>query len=803
MLCSRIGAFAQDAGMESLRRSWAAWWPVAAAVLLAGCGADPRRVLESMARGYRTAEHYSDDARVVVRHTQAGGTTEATHPFRVAFSRPDRLRVEAYDARVVGDGTSLFAAVGGVPGQVLVESIRSPLDMDQLFADDVVRGTLTEGEAGCPPQLALLLADDTLDVILADAVADPRIVGTETIDGRRCHHVSVAKADGALELWIDCESAVVRRMRVPTAAYADEASRQAGAPVGISVDVEFVSAAFAPPSPEAFAFEVPPRAAKVARLEPLDRPQPPHPLLGKPAGLPPLPLADGSAPDAVGAARGPVVLEFFFDACGPAAKTMPAVAAGLAASAGGGSRAAGAAAARHFAVSLDPAEMTTAEIRRRLAEFGGVGTLVRDPEAAAARALGLEAFPATVIVAGDGTVADVIVGERTGISADVAETLAALARGDATAPLVQARHRRRLDDYRRTLAGAATDAEDRRGPEPAIAPQRQPDRFKLRPVWRAAVALPGNLECLDSSRGSGQVRIVALDGWRTVVEFDADGVERGRHELDLPADAAVTFLKSATAADHRRWWLGGSRGGGQVFVFDDEFRRQAAYPPAVEAGTRISTADLADLDGDGTPELLVGFEKERGVEVVTLDGQLRWSDPSADPTTALAAAGGDGVLLINRAGRPGRASPDGAAAASPPTAERTFSAIRAGPVAADGGWAVAGLTAAAGGQALVGLDPRSLDIVWDLPLAAGPSPSGAVEPIAWADLLGTSRRQWLAAAADGSVTVAWADGRIVDRYCHGRPLVGIGGYRHGDRGHLVLATPAGIEAFAIEDVALD
>lgn len=804
MLCSRIGAFAQDAGMKALRRACAVWCP-AVVLLLSGCGADPRQVLESMARAYRTAEHYSDDARVVVRHTRAGGTTESTQPFRIAFSRPDRLRVEAYDARVVGDGAALFAAVGGVPGQVLVEPLRSPLDMDQLFADDVVRGTLTEGEAGCPPQLPLLLADDTLDVILADAEADPQIVGTEVVDGRRCHRMAVAKAEGLLELWIDCESALVRRMRVPTAAYADEASREAGAPVRISVDVEFVSAAFAPAAAEAFAFEVPPRAAQVSRLEPLERPRPPHPLLGKPATLPALAPADGISPEAAVTAGGPMVLEFFFDGCSPATKTMPEVAAGIAAFTRDGRGQPATSPPRHFAVSLDPAELTTAEIRKRLAEFGGVGTLVRDTDAAAARALGLESFPAIVIIAGDGTVADVIVGERPQIAADVAETLAALGRGDSTMGLVQSRHRRRLDEYRRRLAVAASGNDDRGVPKPSIAPQRQPDRFKLRPAWRAAVTMPGNLVCLDATRGSAEVRIVVLDGWRTVVELDADGVEIGRHELDLPPDAAVTFLRSAGAADGRRWWLGGSRGGRQVFFLDDAFRIRAAYPADASATASISTAELADLDGDGTPEAVVGFTAPRGVEVVSLDGTLRWSDVRADATGDLAAAGpGGGVLFVTTTGRLGRASPAGDTSGQPAATDRTFAAILAGPVAVDGGWAIAGLTTRdPDGQALVGLDPRSLDVLSDLPIAGGSTITGPLEPLAWADLLGTSRRQWLVAAADGSVTVAWADGRIVDRYCHGRPLAGIGGYRRGDRGHLVLATASGIEALAIDDVALD
>jgi hypothetical protein len=53
------------------------------------------------------------------------------------------------------------------------------------------------------------------------------------------------------------------------------------------------------------------------------------------------------------------------------------------------------------------------------------------------------------------------------------------------------------------------------------------------------------------------------------------------------------------------------------------------------------------------------------------------------------------------------------------------------------------------------------------------------------------------------VTVAWADGGVVDRYQHGRPLVGIGGYRDGGEGYLILASKDALEAHRVVDVALD
>jgi hypothetical protein len=143
-------------------------------------------------------------------------------------------------------------------------------------------------------------------------------------------------------------------------------------------------------------------------------------------------------------------------------------------------------------------------------------------------------------------------------------------------------------------------------------------------------------------------------------------------------------------------------------------------------------------------------------------------------------------------------------AGSTPPSETPLMSLVSGPVAEAGTWALVGIASERiGSQMAVGIDSSTLSRSWTLPLGDGVHRDGPIEPVAWADLLGTPRRQWLIAAPDGSVTVAWADGRVVDRYQHGKPLVGIGGYRQGERGHMVLATREGLEAYAVTDVALD
>jgi outer membrane lipoprotein-sorting protein/peroxiredoxin len=816
MLWPRRPAFRQDAVMHRARRPPALIRLVLActAACLAGCGEDARGLVESMGRAYRAAAHYGDDARLRIVRTRGDGSTEETHPFRVAFARPDKIRIEAYDARIVAAGGTLRAAVGGIPGQVLTEDVKSPLGLDQLFADRALRATLAEGEAGCPTQLPLLLADDTVDLILGDARSPPRIVGTETVDGHACARVEIPKPDGTLELWIDRRTKLLRRMKVPTDAYADQLARRSGTVTGVSVVVDFVGASFAAAPPaEAFTFEVPAGANAVPRLEPLRPPRPVSPLVGRRAPAFAVTVLDGKTLDLDALGGTPAVLEFFFTGCEPATRTMPEVAAGIARFRDA-RRAAGAASleVRHLAVSVDEADVDAAALRRQLAEYGGVGTLARDPRAEAAEALGVREFPATVILGGDGTVADVIVGEDQPIAADVAVGLAAPAAGDDVARLVRDRHATRLREYKDRLAQATGDRRAATEPSPAtpIAPRRQPVRFKLARAWRAAdVALPGNLVCLDAAHGGGdEPRIVVLDGWREVVEIDAAGAMVGRHELAIPAGEAVRFLRTAVDGTGRRWWLGGTRGGRQVFVFDADWKLHATYPPP-EAGPHdgISTAQLLDTDGDGTPKIVLGFVGARGVEGATLDGRRLWQErsagavldlaggPSGDDARGLLCVTSDGrILPLSRAGRAGTPFAAGA---------WRLRSLATGPVAPDGHWAAIGLAGTgAGHNVALGIEGDG-QVAWELPLADGVHRDATLEPIAWADLLGTPRRQWLIAAPDGAVTVAWADGRVVDTYRHGAAIAGLGGYRHAGDGFIVIATRTALEAFRMEDIALD
>ncbi len=805
-------------GMERMARG-SRW--VGLVVLLAcpGCSRDPRALLDRMSEAYRAADRYRDDAIVRIHYTRGEAEVDHELPFRVAFERPDRLRVECYDAQLVSDGTSLHAAVGDVPGQVLVEPVESPLSLEQLFSDPHLRSRLSEGEAGCPTQLPLLLADDTVSLILAESVGNPRIAGSDSIDGHACTKIEVDKPDGTLALWIDDVSFILRRMSLPTAAYAAYLSSQLGPVSRVEVVAEFTAAAFdAPISGEAFSFEVPEGARKVSAIEPVESPDPPAQSIGK--ASPPFTLSsiDGDRVSRESLAGRVAVLEFFFDGCGPCSRSMPRVLQAV-----GKLRAAGRDLVHHR-VSVDDAGVADDAIREFVTKAAGetkdeknaaAPTILRDPRSVAASAFEVTTFPGLVVLAPDGTVVDVQRGSNDRIGEDLVEVVEAVAAGKPTLELVRKRFDRRLSEYRSAI-DAATGGGTAVLPEQVIAPKRQPERFKLVRAWKTdAVAMPGNVVRTGPSEGDSTeaLRLFVLDGWRSVVELDAAGSEVARHDLELPADAAIGFLRTAIDREGRRWWLGGEVGGQHLFVFDNRWRRHAVYPElgsAAHAG--VSNAEFVDLDGVGGPEIVAGFFGSVGLHGVSLDGRQIWKERSLETVISLAAdAAGEegrrGVVVVDSRGRLVRIGPDGAAGSPVEVDGSRIQSIHAAPVGAAGAtgpaWAILAIAGESLGRTrLVGISPL-LAARWNHDLPDGIHRDGPIEPVAWIGLPGDGGRQWLVAAPDGSVTVVRDDGVVIGRYAHGEPIVGLNGFVSDGVPHVVLVTRTAVEALRMEDIAID
>lgn len=783
---------------------------IGAVLSLTGCSNRAEQVLEQMAAAYRSADRYVDDGVVTFNYKQGDSVVDRTVPFRVAFERPDRLRLDCYDASVVVDGTTLRAAVGSVPGQVLTEPLRSPLSLDQLFEDETLQGAITDGDAGCPIQLPLLLADDTLQLMLADALSPPRLAGSDLIEGRSCERVEVDKPDGTLVLWIDRQAGLLRRLSLPTGVYARVVSEREGQVTGATVVIDLRGASFETiATPEAFVFEVPPQAKLVESLEPVSPPEPPPETVGRPC--PPIVLvaSDGNRISRESLRGRLAVFEFCFRGCGPCRRTIPAVSRAVTRIREAGQEVV------HHVVCIDEDDVSDDAIRAWLTELGGDGTFIRDPRNVAARELGVGGFPGLAVIGSDGAVADVRWGWHPQLEEDLLDVARADREGLPVRDLVEKRFEARLAEYERSVETASASGREALPPQ-VIVPRRQPDRLRLVRAWQAAgISLPGAVVRIDPPSGAQATDpegLVVLDGWRTVVELGLDGHERGRHDLELPTDAVIGYLRSAVDGAARRIWMGWSTGTPKVYLFDADWKRIGQIPPEKDVAGGVADAELCDLDADGSPEVIVS-SFGGGLEAFRLSGEVRWQTTSVGTLIDLVTgptddAGRRGLVCVDARGRIVRIMSDGGAVDPVDVGTVRMRSLAVAPVGEPVGgtvpsWTMVGIAGGAVGRnTLVGIDP-SLSADWQIPLPDGIHRDGPVEPIAWADLLGTPRRQWIVAATDGSVLMAWADGRVVDRYHHGEPITGITGYRSGGDGFIVVATPTRLESLRLDDVALD
>ncbi len=763
-----------------------------------------KTLLEEMSTAYREAGGYEDQGRVVVRSIRGDASDETTLPFRVVFQRPDRLRIECYQTMAVSDGTTFFAAVGHVPGQVLVEDIEKPFGLEQLFRDDQLRSGLSEGLAGCPVQLPLLLADNTVEIILSSAISQPIIAGTEEIHSRPCSRIEIKTAEGLLLLWIDKEEKILRRMKVPSDHYSKSLSEQSGVPTGTTVTVDFLDAKFTPSiSPNAFAYEIPKDASRVTRLELTPAPHPPSPLVGQ--RVPPFVLRgiDGETVSNDSIKGSIAVLEFFFSTNVSSQRSMPEITRAIHEIDSSAD-----VPLLHYAVSIDSTEVTDPQLVKCLSTWGAGGTLLRDPRGVAMASFELPSCPAVVVTAPDGTVADVAIGTHNRMTEDLRQSIQALHAGQATRALVEKRFETRLREHEQVLEKIADTGRIEVLPEQVISPKRQPVRFKVEQAWKSdTIRMPGNIVCLPAETG-GAPRIITLDGWGTVVELDTAGKEVARHELGLPNTASIGFLRSAVDASGKRWWLCSSSGAQQLFVFDDLWTLHTTYPDS-ESPTHagISDAFLMDSDGDGSLEMIVGYFGSVGVQGVTLAGERLWSQRALEGVQHImldipVEGSSRGVICSNGRGQLIRLGPSGEILKTPAVVSQNIRSLSSGLLATDA-WAMVGMEHTnIGVNVIVGIG-SDLQSVWKHPLPDGVHRDGPIEPITWADLFGTPRRQWIIAAPDGSVHLLWADGRIIDHYQHGAALVGIGGYRFQESGYLLVATRNSFESLRIIDVGLD
>ncbi|HEY4307806.1 MAG TPA: redoxin domain-containing protein [Pirellulales bacterium] len=752
-----------------------------------------RKLLDRMVETYRKAHSYADSGQLRLSYRKQGAdlTTQSADE-SVTFVRPNKLRMHCYQAIVVCDGKQLRATVADLPGQVLDVAAPAELKREDLFTDEILAGVLTQGLAGESIQLALLMLDDPLKPILEGA-DEPTLLPARELDGDECQRVEVKRPDGNVVFWIDQKN-VLRRLDYPTDDLKKQITQHEQAPVSeVALACEFKGARINERIADvAFEFSPPAEAKLVKRFA--VQPEPLQKMLGQKIGKFEFLDLDGKPVGRDSLSGKVVVIDFWATWCGWCFKGLPNLQQ-VYDQYRDNDRVA------IVTVSTDEVSVSNNDLSAAFDKAGLKMPILRDIDQQSRSMFEVQGLPTMFLLGPDGTVESIDVGYQPKLAAELPRKIDRLLAGDSLYQQALREHQARQQAFESSLAsGNAEVTEAADIPKAQIASQSDPRHVKLHALWHSDEATkPGNITAAEEADGT--TRLYVNDGWRTVVALDGQGQLAGRYELDLPEEAAISFLRTATDGQGQRYFTGSASAQQQLFVFDSNFKKVLAFPEGEHAG--ISDVRLADMDNDGQLELSVAYWGTVGVQSVTLDGQRRWADRTLENVFCLAVTnpGGNGQRELLAADGRGMLVPidnEGKQGTPISLTGRFLRWVVAADLNGDGQSEYCAIASTkVGVEAIVGLSPNG-DVLWNYDLPVGAHPNAALEMITSGQVL-SEGKQWVVAGSDGSIHILSADGKPLDQFHVGAAISGVAVAPINGQGALIVATDKGVDAWRLAE----
>jgi thiol-disulfide isomerase/thioredoxin/outer membrane lipoprotein-sorting protein len=584
---------------------------------------------------YTDAKSYSDNATLQQRGVSRSTGSITEIPFTrlsLLFGRPNRYSISYEDAiastqgrtiyRVASDGKRVRSAASELPGQIHEAIAPVVTTQENLIPEPELRQAILQVSLeNLFPQLVMLLSGDGEKPLFPRATAK-KLLSDEKIGSDLCYRVQLSEPEGKRVLWIDKEKMILRRMEIPIDGQR-ETLDPSGQFVEFAVSLDLEDIALDPDFDDAaVSIEVPENGRLVRRFVP-EAPEGAAPDLGKPVKE--FSFVDGSdvkvTPASLKEKVG--VLEFWGTNCAPCKAHTPLLEEAYQKLKGEN--------VAFYAVSTDQPQIPTEVVQKTLESWGASFPLLRDPERNANGILNVKLTPTLLLVSADGRLQDFHVGMIES-SDELVRKVEKLLAGEDVLDEVRAKHREELDEYQAILDSATIKGSlvDSKPDATEAADRKLPEKLQAEELWKSKLVdleSPGGIAIIQSDGGEPE-EIVVVDKGEAVVRYDNAGKKLARVKLPGNKQRDGGVIRGVTDAEGKRWYLVTGAGWDQAFLFDNNWKLVIAFPDEKHSG--IGDAELLDLKGIGSPQILVGYWGGRGVQAGSLTGERLWTNRFLD-----------------------------------------------------------------------------------------------------------------------------------------------------------------------------
>ena len=778
-------------------------------------GADARKLLEEMVKTYKDATSYADYGYIEIKFQQPDGTVGADmRNCTFAYIKPNKVRMEIHRGQLISDGT-LFAALAAgnseLFGQVIEKKAPTQITIKDLYSDFHLAGLMDLGVPPevifSPPQLVLLFAKDPLQTLVpkgADIfMGQPDyVLSRDGLSAYRCDKVEVVdKLTGRRTYWIEWDTHILMRMEIDAERIRDTEVK----PLAFKIELQdaVINAEI---GSEAFMMQKPLASTIVSEFV-----LPEHMMLGK---VPDGTICFDTEKQAVMLAsptQKNVTVAVLFVTDPQAAEVCQAALQSLQQLSQAYTNNTN---VHFFPVSVDSNAVSDATIAETLKNWGITLTYLRQSDQEMMTRLGLTDVPTVVILGPNGLLQFV----NTGVlpSKTLGEFVDSALAGNNPYLSVLNLLQNLKNDFHQAIDDFVRYDIFRIEPEYVqIAERTEPKTFTLTEYWRRNdLVSPGNPHVVD-----GGSLLIPHDFQKISVLRGTDGKTLEVNENHdpatmtpegIPSDMPLHFLRNASAPDGQRYFVVTGINQRQLFVLDKNLQQVMTWPQAADVGKfEIASVQMADLNHDETPEIVIGYrvqsENSQRLAALDLSGKTLWvNDSVTEPDQVIVVMKNKAphIWVVNRFYDETNALIEFDAQGQKlrewhidPVGGLIWK-IFAADLNGDGNSEVLAVLPREGGMIVaeintdsrVGSDASQKPLLWEHVISPGSHGVKSFEFVTSGDVNGDTFGEWCVVAADGTIYFIDRTGTLLDSFATGQQLSGIGIVPGGSNAFLVLTT---------------